>query len=76
MKRRKKRVAEDVARGYVLGIACAIKLLSDRGWGSKKRLPEFADDMIDLFNDWQNGKIGYRSLVKFLEEKTGMKIDD
>lgn len=74
MKRRKK-AAEDMAKGYLLGMACAVKILARYGWGTKKRLPEFADQMIDMFDQWQNGRIGHKELIKDMKEKTGIEVD-
>lgn len=75
MTKRSKKKSEEVVFGYLLGTACAIKILTQYGWGAKKRLPEFADQMIDMFDQWQNGRIGHKELIKDMKEKTGIEVD-
>ena len=57
-------------------MAHAVILLHEAGWGQKKRLPEFAEKMVDLFDDWQNGQHGYKEMIDQLEELTGLKIEE
>lgn len=72
---RRKRRSEEIAKGYILGVAHAIILLHKAGWGTKKRLPAFAEAMVDMFNQWQNGQHGYKEMIDQLEELTGLKIE-
>lgn len=74
--KRKRRRSEEIAKGYLLGIAHAVILLHKGGWGTKKRLPIFADQMIDLFDQWQNGQRGYKESICQLESLTGLTIEE
>ena len=74
--KRKRRRSEEIAKGYILGVAHAVILLHKAGWGTKKRLPEFAEAMIDLFDQWQNGQHGYKETITQLESLTGLKIGE
>lgn len=76
MSRRKRRRSEEIAQGYLLGVAHAVILLHKAGWGTKKRLPEFAEAMVDMFDQWQNGRHGYKEMIDQLEELTGLKIEE
>lgn len=73
---RRKRRSEEIAKGYLLGIAHAVILLHKTGWGTKKRLPAFAEAMIDSFDQWQNGQHGYKEMIEQLESLTGLKIEE
>lgn len=43
-------------------------------WGNKKRLPELADDLIDMIEDFYTGKITADELAKEIEE-LGIKVE-
>ena len=74
--KRKRRRSEEVAKGYLLGVAHAVILLHKAGWGAKKRLPEFAEAMVDMFDQWQNGQHGYKESICQLESLTGLTIEE
>ena len=74
--KRKRRRSEEIAKGYILGVAHAVILLHKAGWGQKKRLPEFAEAMADMFDQWQNGQRGYKESICQLESLTGLKIEE
>lgn len=74
--KRKRRRSEEIAQGYLLGMAHAVILLNRSGWGTKKRLPDFADQMLDLFDKWQNGSHGYKEMIDRLEELTGLQVEE
>lgn len=74
MKRRRRR-SEEITLGYLLGMAHAVILLHQAGWGKRKRLPRFSEQMLDAFNDWQEGGHGYKETIEQLETLTGLKID-
>lgn len=44
------------------------------GWGSKKRLPEFTDKLIDALKDLEEGRLEVATLIEELETLTGVKI--
>lgn len=75
-RRRRKRRSEEFSRGYLLGAAHAVILLHKAGWGTKKRLPEFAERMVDLFDQWQNRQHGYKEMIDQLEKLTGLTIEE
>ena len=72
---RRRRRSEDFMMGYTLVLAHAVILLHRAGWGRKKRLPKFAESMIDELLDWQAGGHGYKESVALLEQLTGIKIE-
>ena len=72
---RRRRRSEEFSQGYLLAMAHAVILLHRSGWGSKKRLPAFADEMLDTLNDWQDGGHGYRESIKKLESLTGIRVE-
>lgn len=46
--------AVDTAMVLLLGIP--VKVLHDKyGWGTKKRLPEFAEAVLDVYSDFSEG---------------------
>lgn len=73
---RRRRRSEELTKGYLLALAHAVILLRQSGWGQKKRLPQFAESMIDLFDQWQNGQHGYREMIDQLESLTGLTIEE
>ena len=75
-RRRRRRRSEEFSQGYLLAMAHAVILLHKAGWGQKKRLPEFAASMVDMFDQWQNGQRGYKEMIDQLEELTGLKIEE
>lgn len=74
--KRKRRRSEEVAKGYLLGVAHAVFLLQKAGWGQKKRLPEFAEAMVDMFDQWQTGQHGYKEMIDQFETLTGLTIEE
>lgn len=74
--KRKRRRSEEIAKGYLLGVAHAVILLHKAGWGQKKRLPEFAEAMVDMFDQWQTGQHGYKESICQLEYLTGLTIEE
>lgn len=74
--KRRKRQSEEIAKGYLLGVAHAVMILHRSGWGTKKRLPEFAESMIDEFDQWQNGEHGYKEMIDRLEQLTGLQVEE
>lgn len=74
--KRKRRRSEEIAKGYILGVAHAIILLHKAGWGTKKRLPAFAEAMVDMFDQWQCGSHGYKEMIDQLEKLSGLKIKE
>ncbi len=73
---RRRRRSEEFSQGYLLAMAHAVFLLQKAGWGQKKRLPEFAERMIDMFDQWQNGQHGYKEMIDQLETLTGLTIEE
>ena len=72
---RRRRRSEEFSQGYLLATAHAVILLHRSGWGSKKRLPQFTDEMLDAFDDWQDGGHGYRESIKKLKDLTGIRVE-
>lgn len=72
---RRRRRSEEFMMGYTLALAHAVLVLRKAGWGANKRLPDFAEDVIDMLADWQAGGHGYKESIVQLERLTGLKIE-
>lgn len=65
--------AVDTAMILLLGIP--IKVLHDKyGWGMKKRLPEFAEAMIDVYTDFSNGDMTLEEFSELIYQEAGIKF--
>ena len=67
---------EAVDASYPLMLSIAGKTLK-KHWKktASKRIPEFIDDCIDLYNDIEMGKITIHEIIKEVEETCGRELD-
>ena len=69
-----KQTAMDTA--MILLLALPIKVLRDEyGWGSKKRLPEFAEKLADEYSNFSNGDVSLEEYANLVYEYTGIKFE-
>jgi uncharacterized protein YdaT len=61
-----------------LTLAIPIRVLKAKHWkkASKDKLAQFAEDMLDIFWDVQDGKIDFNDLAKDLEADAGIKFEE
>lgn len=68
-----KQDAIDSAMVLLFGIP--VKVLRDYyGWGAKKRLPEFADYLTDVYADFSNGDMTLEDFEQLVWEECGLKF--
>lgn len=65
--------AVDTAMILLLGIP--IKVLRDKyGWGMKKRLPEFAEALLDVYSDFSEGNMTLEEFSEIIYQECGIKF--
>lgn len=65
--------AVDTAMVLLLGIP--IKVLRDKyGWGMKKRLPEFAEALLEVYSDFSEGDMTLEEFRELIYEECGIKF--
>lgn len=65
--------AVDTAMVLLLGIP--IKVLRDKyGWGMKKRLPEFAEALLEVYSDFCEGDMTLEEFRELIYEECGIKF--
>ena len=68
-----KNQAVDVAFKLMLGIP--VMVLHDKyGWGGKKRLPEFGDYVLELYDSFDKGFLTLDDIEKTIYEETGISF--
>lgn len=73
---KKDAVNEAADAAMVLLLAIPIKVLRDEyGWGSKKRLPEFAEKLADEYSNFSNGDVSLEEYANLVYEYTGIKFE-
>lgn len=77
IQRIKQEAAEEaVDTAITLLLAIPIKILHDQyGWGTKKRLPEFGEKLIDEYQDFTDGKLTLKEYSELVFEYTGIKFE-
>lgn len=65
---------EAVDTAFFLLLSIPVMVLHDR-WGfGRRRLERFSDQVFDLYEDFDSGRVTLYDLRKTLEEETGVKI--
>lgn len=73
IKRKATKDAVDVAFKLMLGIP--VMVLHDKyGWGGKKRLPEFSDYVLDLYDGFDKGYVTLEDIEQCIYEETGIRF--
>lgn len=66
--------AVDTAMILLLGIP--VKVLHDKyGWGMKKRLPEFAESLLDVYSDFSDGAMTLDEFRELIYVECGIKFE-
>ena len=67
--------AVDTAMVLLLGIP--VKVLHDKyGWGTKKRLPEFAEAVLDVYSDFSEGDMTLEEFRELIYTECGIKFQE
>ena len=74
---RKQARDEAVEIALTLMLALPLKVLKDKYWvkTAKKRLPQFMEDVLSLYINWENGLLNLEDLKKDLWEYGGIKLE-
>lgn len=74
---KKKAVNEAVGTAFILMLAIPIMVLHDKYWvkTAKKRLPEFVDKCLDLWDAYNKGYVTLDELKDTLWEEGGVKLE-
>lgn len=69
---------EAIMHAMTLTLAIPIRVLKAKYWkkASKDKLAQFAEEMLDIFYDVQDGKIDFEDLAKELEANAGIKFEE
>ena len=75
---KEKATDEAVLTAMTLTLAIPIRVLKAKYWkkASKDKLAQFAEEMLDIFYDVQDGKIDFDDLAKELEANAGIKFEE
>lgn len=73
---KEKAVSEAADAAMVLLLALPIKVLRDEyGWGTKKRLPEFAEKLTDEYQKFSDEEVSLEEYANLVYEMTGIKFE-
>ena len=77
IERIKKQAAEDaVDTAMTLLLAIPVKVLHDGySWGTRKRLPEFGEKIIDEYQAFNDGEMTLQQYADLVFEYTGIKFE-
>lgn len=69
-------IAKDsVDKAFVIMIGIATRVLKEQyGFGTKKRLPEFAEHVVDYYSDFQEGKDTVEEYLDQVEKECGLRF--
>ena len=64
-----------VNTAMILLLGIPVKVLKEQyGWGMKKRLPEFCEEMIDVYTDFSNGDLTLEQFADLIYQECGVKF--
>lgn len=68
---------DSIGASMVLLLTIPLTILKEKYWKKsyKKKLPIFADEMIDMLNKWENGEIDIDKLRTDIWNDAGIKIN-
>ena len=66
-----------VDTGFILMLAIPVMVLHDKYWAktAKKRLPEFIDRCLDLYDSYNKGYVELKDLTDTLWEEGGIRLE-
>lgn len=63
-------------KGFVLTIGIPIKVMHDKyGWRRRKRLPDFAEAIIDEYTAFSEGQKTIQEYIDYVFEHCGLKLE-
>ena len=66
---------EAVVDAFTLMLAIPVKVMYEKyGWGMKKRLPEFAEAILEEYEHFQNDEISARDYEELVYQYCGIKF--
>lgn len=70
-------VAEAVDIGFILMLSIPVTILHDKYWvkSASKRLPQFVDQCLDLYDSYNKGYVTLEDLRDTLWKEGGIKIE-
>lgn len=76
-KEEKKAVENAIDKAFMLMIWIPINLLASDYWekSAKKRIPEFTEKVMSLYESVQHGTVTYEDMALDIERLSGMKIN-
>ena len=67
--------SDAVGSVFAMMLGLPIKVLHDKyGWGIKKRLPEFAEAVIELNHQFEESADSVRDMQEYIYQTTGIKL--
>lgn len=74
---KKEAVDKAVDTGFILMLAIPVMVLHDKYWAktAKKRLPEFIDRCLDLYDSYNKGYVELKDLTDTLWEEGGIRLE-
>lgn len=72
-----KKAKEACEKAFVYMLAIPLNILVNDYWSktAKKKIPEFIDKTMSLFDSVEKGVVDHAELIELLEEYAGVKID-
>lgn len=76
-KGRKVATSEVISKVFTLLLGLPCKVLYDHyGWRTKKRLPEFAQAVLDLWEEFDESAKSYEEMQEWIFRETGIKFEE
>lgn len=76
-KGRKVATSEVISKVFTLLLGLPCKVLYDHyGWRMQKRLPEFADRVLTLWEDFDESAKSYEEMQEWIFRETGIKFEE
>ena len=76
-KGRKTASSEVISKLFTLLLGLPCKVLYDQyGWRTKKRLPEFAQSVLDLWEQFDESAESYEQMQEWIFRETGIKFEE
>ena len=68
---------EQMDKAFLVMLAIPLNVLVNDYWSktAKTRAPKFIQDVISLYESFQNGNVTYEDMAELLEEYAGVKIE-
>lgn len=75
MKQKERQKALDAVLPLLLGFP--VKVLKEKyGWGTQKRLPDFADALLEAYEEFSKNEQSMEDLMKQVEQDCGIRFSE